>query len=101
MHSLVPSQINPLVSSYDVLNKMNDRLSIRIRLQYSYRRRNVCFFLFRCWNTNPTPCYFWLLKGPIVLSLLVRTLGLKNIFLLDKRYVQIYPPIYLFQTKLT
>ncbi|XP_055886686.1 secretin receptor-like isoform X3 [Biomphalaria glabrata] len=32
-----------------------------------------------CWNTNPTPGYFWIMRGPIVLSIVVNFIFFLNI----------------------
>ncbi|XP_076093314.1 secretin receptor-like isoform X2 [Mytilus galloprovincialis] len=32
-----------------------------------------------CWNTNPTPGYFWILRGPVVLSIVVNFFFFINI----------------------
>lgn len=48
--------------------------NIKVSVNFKkFRELNVIDFnfCFRCWNTHPTSGYFWILRGPIVISVVV------------------------------
>lgn len=49
-------------------------MNIKVSVNLKFSELNVIdfmLFLFRCWNTHPTSGYFWILRGPIVISVVV------------------------------